>query len=215
MSVIADGLAVDARRAPRAAAREALGLAGERPVIAVLGRISDWKGQDLLVRALAQPALRDRGAIGLIAGDAWPGAEDRAERVAALARELGVSDRLAMVGFRADVETVYGAADLVAVPSTAPDPLPGAAIEAAAAGCAVLAAAHGGLPEIIHDGTTGRLFAPGDAAAMARIAAELLDDPLARGQLGAAAAADVRARFAPGLLTERVGAVYDAIRRVA
>jgi glycosyltransferase involved in cell wall biosynthesis len=151
--------------------------------------------------------------VGLIAGDAWPGAEDRAERVAALARALGVSDRVAMVGFRPDVENVYGAADLIAVPSTAPDPLPGAAIEAAAAGCAVLAAAHGGLPEIIRDGITGRLFAPGDAAAMARVAAELLDDPLTRGRLGAAAATDVRARFAPGVLTERIGALYAQIQQ--
>jgi glycosyltransferase involved in cell wall biosynthesis len=139
------------------------------------------------------------------------GAEDCAECVAALARELGVSDRLAMVGFRTDVENVYGAADLVAVPSTAPDPLPGAAIEAAAAGCAVLAADHGGLPEIIRDGTTGRLFAPGDASAMARVAAALLGDPLIRGQLGTAAADDVRTRFAPELLTDRIGALYAAV----
>ena len=211
VSVIGDDLAVEARRTPRSAARRAVGLVTDRPVIAELGRISDWKGQNLLVRALAEPALRDRGTIGLIAGDAWPGAEDRADRVVALASELGVGDRIAMVGFRADVENVYGAADLVAVPSTAPDPLPGAAIEAAAAGCAVLAADHGGLPEIIADGTTGRLFSPGDARALARLAAELLDDPLARGRLGAAAAGDARARFAPELLIQRVGALYDEV----
>ena len=81
-----------------------------------------------------------------------------------------------LVGFRKDVETVYGAADVIAVPSTAPDPLPNTALEAAAAGCAVVAAAHGGLPEIIRDGETGRLFAPGDAAGLARVIGELLDD---------------------------------------
>jgi glycosyltransferase involved in cell wall biosynthesis len=211
VSVIGDGLAVDAHRAPRASARDALDLPPDRPVIAMLGRISDWKGQDLLVRALAQPALHDRGAIGLIAGDAWPGAEDRTARILALARTLGVSDRVALVGFRTDVENVYGAADLVAVPSTAPDPLPGAAVEAAAAGCAVLAANHGGLPEIIRDGATGRLFTPGDAVGMARVAAELLDDPAARERLGADAAADVRARFAPDLLAQRIGSLYEEV----
>jgi glycosyltransferase involved in cell wall biosynthesis len=211
VSVIGDGLAVDAHRAPQASARGALGLPIDRPVIAVLGRISDWKGQDLLVRALAHPALREREAVALIAGDAWPGAEDRTARVLALARTLGVSDRVVMVGFRPDVENVYGAADVVAVPSTAPDPLPGAAVEAAAAGCAVLAANHGGLPEIVRDGKTGRLFAPGDAAALARVAAELLDDPATRRRLGSAAAADVRTRFAPGLLTERIGSLYEAV----
>jgi glycosyltransferase involved in cell wall biosynthesis len=211
VSIIGDGLAVDARRTARAPARRALGLPERVPAIAVLGRITDWKGQELLVRALAEPALLERGAIAVIAGDAWPGAEDRAERVRDLARSLGVIDRVFMVGFRVDVENVYGAADLVAVPSTSPDPLPGAAIEAAAAGCAVLAANHGGLPEIIRDGETGRLFDPGDAGALARIAASLVDDPLLRGQLGTAAAADVRERFSPALLLERTQALYDTV----
>jgi glycosyltransferase involved in cell wall biosynthesis len=209
--VIPDGLAVDARRAPPEQARRALGLDARAPVIAVLGRISDWKGQDVLVRALAEPPLRDRGAVGLLAGRPWPGAEDRLERVVSLARTLNVEDRLVLAGFRPDVETVYGAADVVAVPSTEPDPLPGAAIEAAAAGCAVIASDHGGLPEIIRDGETGRLVAPGDPAALARVAAELLDDEPERRRLGAAAALDARARFAPARLLDSVQTLYDAV----
>jgi glycosyltransferase involved in cell wall biosynthesis len=211
--VVYDGLAVDARRAPRDEARELLGLPRDRPVIAVLGRISDWKGQDVLVRALSEPPLRERGAVGLIAGEAWPGAEDRLERVLGLARTFGVGDRLKFVGFRADVETVYGAADIVAVPSTAPDPLPGAAIEAAAAGCAVIAADHGGLPEIIRGGRTGRLVTPGDPIALARVAAELLDDPAERERLGSAAARDIRERFAPERLLAAVQDLYDELLR--
>ena len=210
--VVYDGLAIDARRAPRRPARAALGLPADAPVVAVLGRISDWKGQDLLVRALATEALRERGVVGLIAGEPWPGAEERRERVLALARRLGVDDRVALVGFREDVETVYGAADVVAVPSTAPDPLPNTALEAAAAGCAVVAAAHGGLPEIIRDGETGRLFAPGDAAGMAQVIAGLLDDAGERERLGAAAAADVRARFDPSRLMAETQSLYDAVR---
>jgi glycosyltransferase involved in cell wall biosynthesis len=164
-----------------------------------------------LVRALASPKLRQRGAVGLVAGAAWPGAEERAARVEALAAELGVRDRLVLAGFRDDVDNVYGAADVVAVPSTAPDPLPGSAIEAAAAGCAVIAAAHGGLPEIIRDGETGRLVAPGDVEALASVAAELLDDPAQRARLGAAAAVDVRERFAPERLLDAIQALYDEL----
>jgi glycosyltransferase involved in cell wall biosynthesis len=209
--VIPDGLAVDAVRAPRAQARAALGLDPDTPVIAVLGRISDWKGQDVLVRALAEPALRGRGTIGLIAGEVWPGAEDRSAALRALASQLGVGGRLRLLGFRDDVETIYGAADLIAVPSTEPDPLPGAAIEAAAAGCTVLASAHGGLPEIIRDGETGRLLTPGDATELARIAAQLLDDASERDRLGAAASLDVRERFAPGRVLATLQDLYDAI----
>jgi glycosyltransferase involved in cell wall biosynthesis len=209
--VIHDGLAVDARRAPRADARAALGLAADVPVVAVLGRISDWKGQDVLVRALAEPPLVEAGAVGLIAGDVWPGTEQRRDALLTVAQRLGVADRVALVGFRDDVENVYGAADVVAVPSTEPDPLPNAALEAAAAGCAVVASAHGGLPEIIRDGATGRLVAPRDPAALALAAAELLGDPAERERLGAAAAADVRDRFAPERLLHAVQSLYDEL----
>jgi glycosyltransferase involved in cell wall biosynthesis len=210
--VVPDGLAVDVRPPPRAVARRRLGLDPRAPVIAVLGRISDWKGQDVLVRALAEPPLRQRAAVGVIAGDPWPGAQQRRERVIELARALGVVDRLRLVGFRDDVETVYGAADVVAVPSTEPDPLPGAAIEAAATGCAVVASAHGGLPEIITDRETGRLVAPGDAGALARVCAELLDDAPERRRLGSAAAGDVRRRFAPERAVTSIQSLYEAVR---
>jgi glycosyltransferase involved in cell wall biosynthesis len=209
--VIYDGLAVDAHRAPRADARARLGLPANAPVIAVLGRVSDWKGQDVLVRALAEPALVELGTIGLIAGEPWPGAERRLQAVLDLAERTGVSDRVRLVGFREDVETVYGASDLIAVPSTAPDPLPGAAVEAAAAGCTVIASNTGGLPEIISDGNTGRLFAPGDAGVLACLAAELLTNPADRERLGQAAARQVRERFAPERLLRTVHALYDEL----
>ncbi len=209
--VIGDGLALDPRRAPRERGRAALRLPEGPPAVAVLGRISDWKGQDVLVRALAEPPLRELGVLGLLAGDPWPGAEERLQAVRDLARRLRVEDRLHVLGFRADLENVLGAVEVVAVPSTSPDPLPGAAIEAAAAGCAVIASAHGGLPEIIRDGQTGLLVAPGDASALARAARELIDDGALRERLGAAARADVRARYRPDRLLEAIQGVYDRV----
>jgi glycosyltransferase involved in cell wall biosynthesis len=207
--VIVDGLGVQPERAPRREARLALGLPPDAFVVAVLGRISSWKGQEVLARALAESPLADRGAIGVVAGDAWPGQEQHESAL----RDAGAAagDRLRLVGFREDVATVYGAADVIAVPSTRPDPLPNSALEAAAAGCCVVAAAHGGLPEIVRDGVTGRLVAPDDHRALATTLAALADDPAARDRLGAAAASDAQARFAPALLAGRIGALYDEI----
>ncbi len=210
-SVLYDAMWGAPRRAEPAAARAELGLKPGVPAVAVLGRVSDWKGQDVLVRALAEPPLRERGVLALIAGEAWPGAEHRVRHLTELAAALGVSERVRILGFR-DAETVLGAADVIAVPSTAPDPLPGAAIEAAAAGCAVIASAHGGLPEIIRDRETGRLIAPGDPGALATAAAELLDDPGLRERLGQAAARDVWARFTPGRLRAGIHDLYDGVR---
>lgn len=213
-SVLHDGLAVVPARAPRGAARAALGLPAEAFVVAILGRISTWKGQDVLIRAIA--AMRGENgaaaeAIALVAGDPWQGEEARLRDLQALAAKLGLADRVRFAGFRPDVENVYGAADVVAVPSTQPDPFPNAALEAAAAGCCVVAANHGGLPEMLDDGVTGRLVTPGDPAALAAALAELRNDPVARERLGAAAATTIRARFSPSLLLERTQALYDEV----
>ena len=208
--VLHDGLALQPARARRDAARAALDLPADAFVVAILGRISSWKGQDVLVRALAALGADD-GSIALVAGDPWHGEERRLHDLHALARALGVADRVRFAGFRPDVENVYGAADVVAVPSTQPDPLPNAALEAAAAGCCVVAADHGGLPEILTDGLTGRLVAPGDPNALARALAELRADPVARERLGAAAAADVRERFSAARMLEQVQGLYDQL----
>jgi glycosyltransferase involved in cell wall biosynthesis len=207
--VIHDGLAISPTRSQRGIVRAKLGIPQDRPVIAVVGRITDWKGQDQLVRALATPELRQRGALGLLAGDVWPGTEHRREAVRALARELGVEDRLIFGGFIEPVRDVYGAADVIAVPSTAPDPRPGSAVEAAAAGCAVVAAAHGGLPEVISDGVSGLLFTPGDAAGFAAACVTLIDGPRLRATLGATASQDVRRRFSRERLLREIQALYS------
>ena len=209
--VIHDGLPIAPVRAPRAVARAALDLDPDAFVCAILGRISTWKGQDVLIRALADPALAGSGAIALVAGDPWQGEERRLEELRALAGELGVAVRVRFSGFRSDVENVYGAADVVCVPSTQPDPFPNAALEAAAAGCCVVAAGHGGLPEMLHNGTTGLLVTPGDPAALAGALARLHGAPEVRERLGSAAAADVRERFAPARLLHRMQALYDAV----
>ena len=209
--VLHDGLGVQPRRGRRDAARAALDLPADAFVCAVLGRISTWKGQDVLIRALADPALAPSGAVALVAGDPWQGEEARLEELRALAATLGVADRVRFAGFRSDVENVYGAADVVCVPSTQPDPLPNAALEAAAAGCCVVAADHGGLPEILDDGRTGLLVSPGDPAALAAALARLHADPPRRTRLGAAAAADVRLRFAPERLLARTQDLYDEL----
>jgi glycosyltransferase involved in cell wall biosynthesis len=198
-----DGLAIAPGRADRGSSREALGLPANAFVVAVLGRISGWKGQDVAIRALAQLG---GDAVLLIAGQPWRGEERHLRELWSLADSLGVADRVVHAGFVEDVSAVYGAADVIAVPSKQPDPLPNAALEAAASGCCVVASAHGGLPEIIRDGETGLLVAPNDPFALASAIARA-----DRERLGAAAAADVALRFAPARMLQEVQALYDTV----
>ena len=212
--VIHEGLPAEAtarRPLARSEARGALGLPEDAFTCLVLGRLNSWKGQEVLARALAESVLRERHAIGLVAGDAWPG-EERYERgLEALRSELALGDRLRLLGFRDDLDALYGAADVVCVPSTRPEPLGLVALEAAAAAKCVVASDTGGLPEIVRDGETGRLVAPGSAPALARALADLADEPDLRARLGAAAAEDVRARFSTARLLERTQALYDEL----
>ena len=200
---IYDGLAVTPRRAPRDEARAALGLPPGALVVAVLGRISGWKGQDVAIKALAH---LPEDAVLLIAGEPWRGEERHLRELRWLAHAHNLADRVVLAGFVEDVSLVYGAADVVAVPSKQPDPLPNAALEAAAAGCCVVASAHGGLPEIITDGETGLLVAPGDPEALARAIAGADHE-----RLGAAAAADIAQRFDPARTLDEVQALYDRL----
>lgn len=189
------------------AMREEVALAPFR--VAVLGRIADWKGQDVLIRALAEPALAEIGARGVIAGDAYPG--EAAPDIRALATELGVQDRVEFAGFVDEPERILASVDAVAVPSTRPDPLPNSAIEAQAAGLPVVAASHGGLPEIVKDETTGILVAPGDAVDLANALRRLADDRELRRQMGAAAAEHAADRFSLDRMLDEVEAVYTTL----
>jgi glycosyltransferase involved in cell wall biosynthesis len=177
--------------------------------VAILGRIADWKGQEVLVRALAEPALAEIGAVALIAGDAYPG--EQAPDIRGLAAALGVEHRVRMLGFRTDTADILASVDAVAVPSTRPDPLPNSAIEALAAGRPVVAANHGGLPEIVRDRSTGLLVRPNDPAALARALRELADDPERRARMGAAAAEDARERFGLERMLDEIEGVYATL----
>ena len=199
--VVHDGLTRSFARSESASNR--------RFAIAVLGRIADWKGQDVLIRALAEPALAEIGAVAVIAGDAYPG--EAGPDIGALARTLGVHDRVQFAGFVHDPATVLASVDAVAVPSTRPDPLPNSAIEALAAGLPVVATNHGGLPEIVRDGATGLLVRPNDSAALAKALRQLADDPDRRARMGEAAAADARERFGLERMLDEVEGVYATL----
>jgi glycosyltransferase involved in cell wall biosynthesis len=211
VDVVYDGLPRSVGRADRAGARRELGLPEDSFVAALLGRVSDWKGQDVLARALSLRALAEVGAVGLVAGDAFPGNERYERRLAELRDRLGLGDRLRLLGFRGDLSTVLGAADAVAVPSTRPEPLGLVALEAGAAGLPVVASDHGGLPEVVRDGETGLLVPPGDPTALAAALRRLADDPGLARRMGKTAASDVPVRFSRQRMLDQVQAIYDRL----
>lgn len=189
----------------RAEARADLGLPLNARVVALPARLSGWKGQDVLLEALA----RTPGTVALLAGSAWHADTEIEPRLRALATSLGVADRVRFLGFRDPLAPVLAATDVVVVPSTRPEPLGNAALEAALAGRPVVAAAHGGLAESFTHDRTALLVPPGDAAALAAALARLEAEPGLGPRLAAAARADVAARFAPERFLAALQDLYD------
>ena len=211
--VLYDGVIRALALPPRAAARRDLGVAPDAFVVGVTARISDWKGQHILARALAEPPLAEIGAVGLLAGDVTPGQERYERALVHLAERLGLGERLRLLGFRDDVGTVLAAVDAIAVPSIYEDPLPQSALESAALGLPIVATTCGGLPEIVRDRETGLLVPPKDHVALATALRELADHRERAHELGEAAAADVRLRFDTRRMLADLQSCYEELIR--
>jgi D-inositol-3-phosphate glycosyltransferase len=181
-------------RGGRPGARRRLGLPADGEVLLFVGRIQPLKAPDVLVRAAAEllaadPDRRSRLTVAVLGGPSGTGLE-RPRALEELAAELGVPD---VVRFRPPVSRQeladwYRAADLVAVPSYS-ESFGLVAVEAQACGTPVVAARVGGLPTAVADGVTGVLVDGHEPGAWARELAALLDDPLRRRRMGAAATA--------------------------
>ncbi len=129
------------------------------------------------------------------------GGPDR-ERLEGFARDIQVLDRTHFLGWREDVAAWLAAADVVWVPSRAHGGI-NVALEAMSAGRAVIAGWTPALAEVVADGETGYLVAPGDKVGLARLTRRLLDDAGLRRELGEAGPQRAGERFAAAELVRR------------
>jgi glycosyltransferase involved in cell wall biosynthesis len=184
------------------AARAALELPADAVVLGTLGRLTEQKGQSVLLHAVAELARQHPNVVLFLAG-AGPLRADL-ESEAAL---LGIADRVRFLGLRRDRNTLYAAMDMFVLPSHW-EGLSLALVEAMGAGRPVVATAVGGNPEVVADGTTGLLVPPGDSGTLARAIGSLIGDPATRAALGQAAAAEARARFSIDEHAAQLAALY-------
>jgi glycosyltransferase involved in cell wall biosynthesis len=189
---------VDGTIEPPDRVRQRLGV-GAGPLVLYAGKRSPGKGTEVLVAAL--DAIR-AGAPGV--RFVFAGKGELAPPVGADVHVLGSVPQPTLFA-------LYGAADVVVVPSVWPEPLSRVLIEAMHFGRAVVATRVGGSPELVEDDVTGLLVEPGDHAALARAVVTLLRDAGRRARVGAAAAKHVAAELDEDRL---VGALLDAYESV-
>lgn len=177
------------------------------PVVMLPGRLTSWKGHEVLIEALSWLGRRDVVCVFLGSGS------DRYRktlegRIAAF--DLGGVCKF--VDHCADMPAAYMLADVVVSASTRPEGFGRVIAEALAMGRPVVATEHGGANEIVEDGDTGWLVPPDDAKAMARaLHAALSLDARERASLAARAIASVAGRFSRDAMTRKTIAVYEEI----
>jgi D-inositol-3-phosphate glycosyltransferase len=199
---------------PRAAARAALGLDPDEPIVLQLGRLVPRKGVDTVIAAVARLAREHGGRVRLlvVGGESEtpdPGRTPEIARLRAVAEAEGIASRVVFTGRRGRhrLREYYSAAD-VFVTTPWYEPFGMTPLEAMACATPVIGAAVGGIGFTVLDGETGYLVPPRDPDAVADRLAQLLADPGLRRDLGARGRRRVLARFTWGHVATAVERAY-------
>jgi glycosyltransferase involved in cell wall biosynthesis len=187
--------------APRPAPRP---YRGGRPRLLCVGRLIPIKGHIVLLRAFADA----RRAVPELALDI-AGRGPLEPALKALARDLGIADAVRFLGYVAPIQDAIERSAIVVVPSLG-EGFGMVALEAMERARPVIAAAIGGLGELVVHGETGLLVPPGEAAPLARAIAELGGDLPRAARMGEAGRRRALADFLETRCVERTEILYRA-----
>jgi glycosyltransferase involved in cell wall biosynthesis len=186
----------------RIEARARLGLPADASVVAFVARLTNVKRPDRFAEVATRVAAARPGTFFVIAGEG--------ELLDDLRQRLGdLGDYGRFLGWRADVETVYAAADVVVLTSDN-EGMPVSLIEAAMVGCPAVTTRVGSTDEVVLDGKTG-FVVDVDAGALAARTLHILEDAALRERLAQAASAHARSHFSRARLIGDTATLYEAI----
>lgn len=197
----ADGTDIDALR-------QRLGLPADAWLAGLFGRLAPWKGQHIALDAIAR--LPDAHLV--LVGAPLFGEDAYAQRLHEQAAALGIANRVHFAGFQDDVPAWMKAMDVILHTSTEPEPFGRVIVEGMAAARPVIAAAAGGVTEIVRHGQNGWLVKPGDVGALADAIGTLRADPALAQRLARQARDDARSTFSVEQYLEKM---TQAIRQTA
>ncbi len=197
---------------PAEVIRAELGVPLGAPCIGVAGNIQEWKGQLVLIEALGRLTAR-QDVHCVVAGGVHRAGEPYAEALRSRVVALGLSARVHLAGFRADIPDVMRGWDVVVHASVRPEPFGRVILEGMLLGKPVIATNGGGVPELLTHGHTGYLVPPGDAGALAATLEAVLADPDAARAVGAQARQWAQDRFSLKRHVADMAAIYDYATR--
>ena len=204
-TVVFDPASVTQQRIIREAER--LNLPEEGSVVMLPARPTSWKGHEVLIRAVAALNRPDVTLLLVGAGDGPPRFIAALEQ---LARKTGLDGRLRIATGSNDMPAAFMLADVIAMPSTVPEPFGRVAVEAGAMGRPVVAFNHGGAVESVLDGKTGWLAKPNDVEALTNALTSALDlSQTDRARLAKRARAHITKFFSKEKMCQKTMEIYD------
>jgi glycosyltransferase involved in cell wall biosynthesis len=205
--VIHNGVELPAQLTPgeRDAIRARWGAGPDSIVIGCVANYRPEKGLGAVIEVASQVTAAVEASIFVLIGEG-PLRADLARAIDA----AGLGDRVRLHGREPDARAILGGLD-IALQASLAEGMPNAVLEAAAAGLPVVATDVGGTAEIVTDGSTGRLVAPGDIDAMAEALMWLAASRDRRLALGAAARMLVADRFGMDRFVAETTALYEQV----
>jgi len=174
-------------------------------VVGIVARLSAVKDHATLLRAIASLVPTIPTLHCVLVGDG-----PERGRIDALARELGIADRVHLAGERPQLPNLHGLFDVSVLCSTS-EAFPNSVLEAMAASRPVVATAVGGTPDAVRDEETGLLVPPSDPSRLAGAISRLFEDPSLRAELGHAGCAAARSCYSASAVIGQVEALYTGL----
>jgi glycosyltransferase involved in cell wall biosynthesis len=186
-------------------AKQALGFDPERVLIGAVGRLSEEKGFDLLIQAVAELHRQGTNVTLAIVGDG-----DQRDTLERLIEQYQLTQHAQLLGFRDDTKALYEAFDIFAL-SSHREGLPNVVLEAMAMETPVVATAVNGVPKLVTHEHDGLLVPAADPGALRQALERLVVDPNLRAQLALSGRRTIEQRFSFQRRMEKVASVYDSL----
>lgn len=210
--VFYDGIDPSARKVERSVEvlKKEYDVSSDQPVIGVVGNIREWKGQEVVVRAMIEVVRQRPEVVCFVVGKATVADQPYMDRLTALINEAGIQHNMRFTGYQSDPASFMNLMNIVIHSSILPEPYGMVVLEAMAQGKLVIGARAGGVIELVKDGVTGYMYPPGDAQSLAAYILKVLAAPDLVRKMGEAGYQRAVAYFSQRRYMAEIQAVYSA-----
>lgn len=209
--VVYNAVSVRSGNAHKVELRNELGVPRDAPLVGTVGRITHWKGQEVLAEAAGLVLQNHPDAHFVAVGSYFADESHYLEKLESRIAELGLAGRFHLTGYRSAEADLYRAFDVFVLPSRKPEPFGRVTVESMMEGRAVIATNHGGTCELIQEGVTGMLVPPSDPKSLASAIDLLLDDRSLREKMGQAAATHAKRHFGFSRYEAEIRQIIDGL----